>query len=105
MCAAKSSPYRRAADLAARDRIVMQEIEKEQEARDEKTARLRALRLAKEAADKEHLDKAEVGRLADVKQAVKPPGKKSARAQQRSAASKIGSAERPTRHGQTVASS
>jgi hypothetical protein len=37
----------------------MQEIEKQQKARDKKTARLRALRLAKEAADKGCAAKAE----------------------------------------------
>ncbi len=99
MCAAKSSPYRRAADLAARDRIVMQEIEKEQEVRDKKTARLRALRLAKTAADKERSDKAEAERLADAERTLKSPGKKSARAKQRSASGKTGAAERPVQHG------
>lgn len=59
MSAGGSSPLRRAADLAARDRAVMQEIEKQQKARDKKTARLRALRLAKEAADKGCAAKAE----------------------------------------------
>lgn len=99
MCAAKSGPHRRAADLAARDRLVMQEIEQKQEARDKKTARLRALRLAKEAADKEHSDKAEAERLADAERTLKSSGKKPARSRQRSAAGKAGSVERPTQHG------
>lgn len=100
MSASKSSPQRRAADLAARDRAVMQEIEKEQMARDKKTARLRALRLAKEAADKEHSEKAESERLAAAEQMLKPSGKKPTRPRQRTAAGKKGeAAERPTQHG------
>jgi hypothetical protein len=43
------------ADL--RDKLVRQEIEKERAASAAKTAKLRALRLAKEAADKEAADK------------------------------------------------
>lgn len=41
-----------------RDTLVKQEIEKERAAVDAKTARLRALRLAKEAADREAAEKA-----------------------------------------------
>ena len=40
-----------------RDTLVKQEIEKERAATDAKTARLRALRLAKEAADREVAEK------------------------------------------------
>jgi hypothetical protein len=40
-----------------RDRAIKQEIEKERAASAAKTARLRALRLAKEAAEKEAADK------------------------------------------------
>lgn len=40
----RSSPQRRAADLATRDRAVVQEIQKEQQEREKKTARLRDLR-------------------------------------------------------------
>ena len=40
-----------------RDTLVKQEIEKERAATDAKTAKLRALRLAKEAADQEAADK------------------------------------------------
>jgi hypothetical protein len=40
-----------------RDRAIKQEIEKERAASAAKTARLRALRLAKEAADKEAAEK------------------------------------------------
>jgi len=40
-----------------RDTLVKQEIEKERAATDAKTARLRALRLAKEAADREAAEK------------------------------------------------
>lgn len=40
-----------------RDKLIKQEIEKERIATDAKTAKLRALRLAKEAADKEAADK------------------------------------------------
>jgi len=96
----KSSPQRRAADLAARDRAVMQEIEKEQQARDKKTTRLRELRLAKEAADKERSDKAEAEQLVAAEQALKSSSKKPARSRQRSADAKAGAAtERPTQHG------
>jgi hypothetical protein len=42
-----------------RDTLVKQEIEKERAAIDAKTAKLRALRLAKEAAEKEAADKLE----------------------------------------------
>ncbi len=100
MRATKSNPQRRAADLATRDRAVMQEIEKEQKARDKKTARLRALRLAKEAADKEGTEKAKAERLAAAEQTLKASGKKPARLRQRSAGSEKGeSAEHPTQHG------
>jgi hypothetical protein len=67
----RSSPQRRAADLAARDRTVMKEIQKEQEERDRKTARLRALRLAKEAADKASPVKADAERLLAAEDALK----------------------------------
>ena len=40
-----------------RDELVRQEIEKERNAVDAKTAKLRALRLAKEAAEKEETDR------------------------------------------------
>ena len=52
-----NSARRRAKDLFTaseqRDTLVRQEIEKERSASDAKTAKLKALRLAKEAADKE----------------------------------------------------
>ena len=67
----RSSPQRRAAELATRDRAVMQEIQKEQQARDKKTARLRALRLAKEAADKETAERAKAERLLAAQKALK----------------------------------
>ena len=96
----RSSPQGRAADLAARDRAVMQDIEKEQKARDKKTARLRALRLAKEAADKERSEKEEAERLAAAERTLKSSIKKPARIQKRSAVGKKDeSAERPTQHG------
>ena len=84
----RSSPQRRAADLAARDRAVMQEIEKEQKARDKKTARLRALRLAKEAADKEAAEKDEAERLIAAEQALKSlsPARKAPRRRQKAVA-------------------
>lgn len=72
MQANKSSPQRRAADLAARDRAVMQEIQKGQDEREKKTARLRDLRLAKEAADKETADKAEAEQRLAAEKALKP---------------------------------
>ena len=96
----RSSPQRRAADIAARDRAVMQEIEKEQKARDKKTARLRALRLAKEAADREGLAKAEAERLAAAERTLQSSVKKPARVRKRSAVGKRDeSAEQPTQHG------
>lgn len=59
-----------------RDTLVKQEIEKERAAVDAKTAKLRALRLAKEAADREAAEK-----LAAEKGAapVKAHGRKTAR--------------------------
>ena len=47
-----------------RDKLVRQEIEKERAASAAKTAKLRALRLAKEAADKEEADKVAAERTA-----------------------------------------
>jgi hypothetical protein len=93
------SPQGRAADLAARDRAVMQDIEKEQKARDKKTARLRALRLAKEAADKERSEKEEAERLAAAEQTLKPSGSKPTRPRKRSAAGKDEATDRPVHHG------
>lgn len=93
------SPQGRTADIAARDRAVMQEIEKEQKARDKKTARLRDLRLAKEAADKEHSEKEEAERLAAAEQTLKPSGKKLTRTRQRSVAGKEGATDQPMHHG------
>ena len=72
----RSGSRHRAADLAARDRAVLQEIEKERKARHKKTARLRALRLAKEAADKERSEKAEAERLAAAEETLELSGKK-----------------------------
>jgi hypothetical protein len=77
----------------------MQEIENEQKARAKKTARLRALRLAKEAADKERSEKEEAERLAAAEQTLKPSGRKSTRARQRSAAGKDAATDRPMHHG------
>jgi hypothetical protein len=59
-----------------RDTLVKQEIEKERAAVDAKTAKLRALRLAKEAADREAAEKlaAEQGGAR-----IKAPGKKASR--------------------------
>ncbi|MGI9437983.1 MAG: hypothetical protein ACR2Q4_24645 [Geminicoccaceae bacterium] len=73
MQATKSGPRHRAANLVARDRAVMQGIEKEQKERDKKTARLRALRLAKEAADKETEEKEAEVRLTMAQKALKEP--------------------------------
>lgn len=89
----RSSPQRRAADLAARDRAVMQEIQKEQKERDKKTTRLRELRLAKEAADKETAEKAEAERLLAAEKALKSPssGKKPSRRRQKPLAETDGS--------------
>jgi predicted negative regulator of RcsB-dependent stress response len=94
------SPQGRAADIASRDRVVMQEIEKEQKARDKKSARLRALRLAKEASEKEGSEKAEAERLAAAERTLKSSIKKPARIRKRSAVGKMDeSAERPTQLG------
>ena len=57
-----------------RDVAVKQEIEKERAAIAAKTAKLRALRLAKEA-----VDKIEADRLAAEKAAAKAPAKKAAK--------------------------
>ena len=96
----RSSPQRRAADIAARDRAVMQEIENDQKARYEKSARLRTLRLAKEAADKEGSRKAEAAKLAAAERTIKSAVKKAARTRQRTAVGREDeTAERPTQHG------
>jgi hypothetical protein len=67
-----NSARRRAQNLFTaseqRDTLVRQEIEKERSASDAKTAKLKALRLAKEAADKEA--------AALVKPVVKAPARK-----------------------------
>ena len=55
-----------------RDTLVKQEIEKERAAVDAKTAKLRALRLAKEAADREAAEKIAAEQAAQPK----PPGRK-----------------------------
>lgn len=100
MPANKSSPQRRATDLAARDRAVMEEIQKGQEERDKKTARLRALRLAKEAADMATAEKAEAERLLAAKRALQSSssGKKPAKSRQRKSPEAKGSKEQ-TAHG------
>jgi hypothetical protein len=77
----------------------MQEIEKEQKARDKKSARLRALRLAKEAEDKERTVKAEAERLAAAEKTLKTAAKKAPRRRQKAAAAVSESPERPTQHG------
>jgi hypothetical protein len=59
-----------------RDTLVKQEIEKERAAVDAKTAKLRALRLAKEAADREAAEKLAVEQDAAR---VKVPGRKISR--------------------------
>ena len=96
----RSSPQRRAADLATRDRAVMQEIQEERQERDKKTARLRALRLAKEAADKETAENAEAERLLAAQQTLTPlsSGKKSQRRVRKSQVESDDSKERQA-HG------
>jgi hypothetical protein len=54
-----------------RDKLIKQEIEKERAATDAKTAKLRALRLAKEAAEKEAADKVAAEKVANAKTAPK----------------------------------
>ena len=97
----RSSPQRRAADLAARDRTVMKELQKEQEERDKKTARLRALRLAKEAADKESAEKADAERLLAAERALKSSslGRKPSRRQPKKLLEKDGSKVQSAVHG------
>jgi len=57
-----------------RDKLVKQEIEKARAASAAKTARLRALRMAKEAADKETADRKEAEKAsAKAKPAVRAP--------------------------------
>ncbi len=68
----KSNPQRKADDLAARDRAVMREIQEEQEKRNKKTARLRALRLAKEASDKEAAIAEEANRQLAAQRVLEP---------------------------------
>ena len=60
-----------------RDKVVRQEIEKERAASAAKTAKLRALRLAKEAADKEAADKL-AAEKPDLKGNGEPPRRKRA---------------------------
>ena len=52
MRAIKSKSEQRLASLNRRDQAIHTQLEEEQKKRDEKTAKLRALRLAKEAADR-----------------------------------------------------
>jgi len=58
-----------------RDKFVRNEIEKERAASAAKTAKLRALRLAKEAVDKEASDKRELEKAA-AKASAKPSRRK-----------------------------
>lgn len=96
----RSSPQRRATDLAARDRAVMEEIQKGQDERDKKIARLRALRLAKEAADQATAEKAEAERLLAAQRALQPSssGKKPAKSRRKKPLETKGSKEQ-TAHG------
>lgn len=99
MRATRSSPQRRAADLDARDRAVMEEIHKEQKARYEQSARLRALRLAKEADDRERAEKEEAERRFAAERASKTSAKKPPRRRQKPAADKEASKEQPEPRG------
>lgn len=62
-----------------RDELVRQEIEKERAAVDAKTAKLRALRLAKEATEKAEADRLAAERAKDGTTAPKPARKRRAR--------------------------
>lgn len=99
MRSTKSRPQRRASGDATRDLTVMQEIEKEQKAREKNTARLRALRLAKEADDKERSERIKAEKLVAIERAVNPSGKKSARSQQRSEVDIVDSKDGPKQRG------
>jgi hypothetical protein len=63
-----------------RDELVRQEIEKERAAVDAKTARLRALRLAKEASEKAEAERVAAERAKEGAPAPKPARKKRTRA-------------------------
>lgn len=63
-----------------RDELVRQEIEKERAAVDAKTAKLRALRLAKEASEKAEADRLAAERAKNGQAAPKPTRKKRVRA-------------------------
>lgn len=59
-----------------RDTLVKQEIEKERAALDARTAKLRALRLAKEAADQQEADRIAAEQPPKTKSAKRAPRKK-----------------------------
>lgn len=62
-----------------RDEMVRQEIEKERAAVDAKTAKLRALRLAKEANDRAEAERAAAERAKSGDAPLKPPVRKRTR--------------------------
>ena len=84
MRAIKSKSEQRLASLNRRDQAIHTQLEEEQKKRDEKTAKLRALRLAKEAADRKAaellaLEKADIKAKLTAKEARRGKPKSAAR--------------------------
>lgn len=84
MRAIKSNSEQRLASLNRRDQAIHTQLEEEQKKRTEKTAKLRALRLAKEAADREAaelqaLEKADIKAKLTAKEARRGKLKMAAR--------------------------
>lgn len=84
MRAIKSKSEQRLASLNRRAQAIHKELEEEQKKRDEKTAKLRALRLAKEATDRKTadllaLEKADIKAKLTAKEARRGKSKTAAR--------------------------
>ena len=84
MHAIKSKSEQRLASLNRRDQALHAQLEEEQKKRDEKTAKLRALRLAKEATDRKTaellaLEKADINAELIAKEARRGKPKAAAR--------------------------
>lgn len=84
MRAIRSNSEQRLASLNRRDQAIHTQLEEEQKKRTEKTAKLRALRLAKEAADREAaelqaLEKADIKAKLTAKEARRGKLKMAAR--------------------------
>ncbi len=84
MHAIKSKNEQRLASLNQRNQAIHTQLQEEQKKRDEKTAKLRALRLAKEAADRKAaellaLEKADIEAKMNAKEARRNKSKLAAR--------------------------